>query len=461
MVSLIKQEFFEYIEIKNTSWDELENTLDFTKHIDIDNYNIDVIHKQGDILSEVQAWSKFIKNNYQKQSIRDFQPFLTRGEISEFILNRLNLFDKDGNLIGFDKFLDDSAKKLLEHQLKTSIGKLKILKRKSELLKETINLYSDIMDKIERYPNQGVVQTIKDDFRRFLLDSKNKLTAEELFKHIENSLPNSLLKLFNKDGRSQIADELFDFLTDYSLRDMGAYSRIMGKLKSKWSLKLRRFFTGKEDAITIQTVFDTVQEVFRDLQKEFFMTSNLFKLDFNSALSKVLSKRLSMFDFNSEIRRIIRTYGKNAFRNGIEYLGLDPDDFKAVEKLVLNNVMKISNNFIVGLSNRVFNGVISTAQALITSDMWSNKIIKKIFQFGNLVADRDGLYEWVFGDTKHCPSCLYANGQRHRLKHWWKAGIIPQNNGSKNLICGGYHCKCRLVRVTGKAIGRLDRIPVA
>ena len=68
------------------------------------------------------------------------------------------------------------------------------------------------------------------------------------------------------------------------------------------------------------------------------------------------------------------------------------------------------------------------------------------------------MYEWVLGRTEeHCSSCLTANGQRHRLRDWHRAGIIPRGD---LLICGaGGFCDCNLVKTTEKARGRLSAIP--
>lgn len=58
-------------------------------------------------------------------------------------------------------------------------------------------------------------------------------------------------------------------------------------------------------------------------------------------------------------------------------------------------------------------------------------------------------YRWELGYTdENCRDCLWANGQVLTASQWDNlaaVGIAPQ---SPSLECGGYHCDCRLVRVT-------------
>ncbi|MFC1959495.1 hypothetical protein ACFLYO_02185 [Chloroflexota bacterium] len=88
--------------------------------------------------------------------------------------------------------------------------------------------------------------------------------------------------------------------------------------------------------------------------------------------------------------------------------------------------------------------------------MWATTL-SEIYQLGLLSARRNQMLEWKRGATgTSCPTCLAADGQRHRAKDWDKYNLRPQ---SDELLCGGHHCDCTFVPTKEKAKGRLDRIP--
>ena len=106
----------------------------------------------------------------------------------------------------------------------------------------------------------------------------------------------------------------------------------------------------------------------------------------------------------------------------------------------------------------MFERGVSDPQAENKPATWFNKSIMPLYQAGRLSADRNGLYEWLLGRTEeHCRSCLAAVGQRHRLKDWYRVGAIPQ---ADLLECKGFNCDCKFQKASGRARGRLDRIPL-
>lgn len=96
-------------------------------------------------------------------------------------------------------------------------------------------------------------------------------------------------------------------------------------------------------------------------------------------------------------------------------------------------------------------------QLLNRVDLWVNKGLQRIYGLGKLSAQGNQMMKWVLGATEeHCETCLAAAGQCHRARSWRRSGIMPQ---SDVLMCGGFHCDCRLEPTTERASGSLSRIP--
>ena len=60
--------------------------------------------------------------------------------------------------------------------------------------------------------------------------------------------------------------------------------------------------------------------------------------------------------------------------------------------------------------------------------------------------------QWFYGDTQHCKSCLWLNGQIHPVSWYIENNYIPGQPGSGTLECGGWNCKCGVYAVND--IGR-------
>jgi hypothetical protein len=122
-----------------------------------------------------------------------------------------------------------------------------------------------------------------------------------------------------------------------------------------------------------------------------------------------------------------------------------PDDVSTIASMVAEQSVYITN-----LGETLFSVGITDEQFAQKPAMWWDKSIYPFFLAGVASADKDGLYEFVYGDTEHCSDCLRLNGQKHRMSDWIESDMMPK---SANLECGGWLCKCELVRSTGRARG--------
>lgn len=230
--------------------------------------------------------------------------------------------------------------------------------------------------------------------------------------------------------------------------------------------------------VSTQRVFDSAREKisYRAIQA----TRLLFEGEFEDSLEQARNGQLTRGQWAFRVRALIREFGRQAFRDGLQDGGVDPNELSDEDTTRINELIREQSQYVTNLGEMVFKSEwddplddemiimfasmrqITDAQAGAKPAMWFNRSIVPFYEAGKLSADANGLYEWVIGATEEsCQTCLKANGQRHRLKHWHRSGILPQSNGTKELECKGFNCKCNLVRVSGKARGRLDRIPAA
>jgi hypothetical protein len=477
-------DFVKEIDEQINSFEDAFDYLDYQKNIDLSLYNIETSKKQDSIESELRAWKKYYLNNYKKASFRDFKPILTKGEIANFITNQLKTFVDQNTIVGLGEALrlisiDPTQEVALEalsnivlRQINNRIRRLTGFSGNNiTLLRETAKISNmigkQILDGNKRNLFIGQVRNI-------MFEQQQSANAKVLFNSLQKLVPKTLRDIVGKRGKNDLVDFFFELMTGDDLSNLSNVSSITSRIKTRWRDFVRKKIFKTDEKLKAEDLFNVAVDVFKEMGSQVLNSKNVFKLRFNDILFRAINKRLSPFEFNSSIRRLIRQSGTELFRNGIELFGLDVGEFSFielfgldvgefsfVERLVVNKLTRVSDKWIDGLTNSVTREAISLAEAMLKVDSWANKTLTRFFQLGRLAADRNGLYEWIFGDTVHCPTCLTANGQIHRLKDWHNSGILPQNTGHKDLVCGGFNCQCRLVRVTGKSRGRLDRIKVA
>lgn len=226
----------------------------------------------------------------------------------------------------------------------------------------------------------------------------------------------------------------------------------------------------------VETAFDDVFKHLRDsglksLEEDFLRlisialsddiettlkTLDAVRIDFEDRFSDVLQEiRAGGIDNRRRagniIRQIIRVFGFKAYVQGMRDGGVldmpNDDDEEVIAKL-----RQEQSQYVSGLTNVLIKeDGISDAQANLKAQQWFNKSIMPFYRAGLLSANRNGSFEWVYGDTIHCKDCNRLNGQVHRLRDWHRKGLLPQ---SGDLECNGYNCQCRLVPTMARARGR-------
>lgn len=200
---------------------------------------------------------------------------------------------------------------------------------------------------------------------------------------------------------------------------------------------------------SVKTVFETARE--RLAVKAIQATRLEFESEFADLLARVQTDRADRRTFSATLRYFLNKFGRKAYLDGLNDGGVDTDELDDEDRGEIAELLADQSQYVTEFGNTLFKGDgITDWEAVNKPNLWWNKSIQPFYQAGLISADKNGLYEWVYGDTEHCDSCLQLNGQRHRLRDYKRKGLMPQ---SGDLDCGGWNCKCKLVKATGKAKG--------
>lgn len=78
------------------------------------------------------------------------------------------------------------------------------------------------------------------------------------------------------------------------------------------------------------------------------------------------------------------------------------------------------------------------------ADLWCNTV-DAVAEIARNSAKKNEMVTWHLGATeKHCKTCAWLNGQRHRRSWFALRGYVPRQPGSDTLDCGGWNCDCSL-----------------
>ena len=156
-------------------------------------------------------------------------------------------------------------------------------------------------------------------------------------------------------------------------------------------------------------------------------------------------------------RDLLRKWGLQAFRDGLEDGGVQPyaEDgaplpLDASEQKAYTSWLAEQSAYVSRLSNEL--NTTEELNADYRASLWGNKSLMSIYQAGLISADKNGMYRWELGKTeKHCKDCSRLSGQVHRLKDYQRRRLLPN---SDTLECTGMNCDCNLIKTTERAKGR-------
>ena len=188
-----------------------------------------------------------------------------------------------------------------------------------------------------------------------------------------------------------------------------------------------------------------------------------FESEFETLLAAGREAQIDRREWASRTRTLLRKYGEKAYRDGLADGGVtygDDEPLAPEDRSALGGLLTTQSQYVTELGRVLFRSEtgVSEGQAAVKPGMWFNKSVLPLYQAGRLSADKNGMYLWVLNPLKqNCRSCHTASGQVHRLGDWHRRKIVPK---ADTLICKGFACGCNLLRAEGRAVGRLDSVPL-
>lgn len=180
--------------------------------------------------------------------------------------------------------------------------------------------------------------------------------------------------------------------------------------------------------------------------KDYADTKDAFVDDVAAAISDAASGEISKAAFAIRMRAALSKYGKAAYLDGLEDGGVEATALEGADSDTYASILAAQSAYVTDARAGItdFGG-----DAEARAQMWGNKSLQLFYDAGLMSSDKNGMYEWVYGDTEHCADCRRLNGQKHRLKEW-SDHVMPK---SSDLECHGYNCQCTLKKTTGRAKG--------
>lgn len=207
-----------------------------------------------------------------------------------------------------------------------------------------------------------------------------------------------------------------------------------------------------DDEAAIKAAFETARDSLA--VKAIQATRLQWDETFNNILEGGRSEDYTRQQFQTQLYRAIRKFGQLAYIDGLTDSGvtienageLDSEDQQSITALLSNQSAYISD---FGATLFAKDGISDTLAAQ-KADVWWNKSIMPFYQAGLANGNENAMFEWTLGNAEHCDTCKAMSGQVHRIKDYTRRGILPQ---ASTLDCGGWECKCKLVRTNGRARG--------
>lgn len=181
--------------------------------------------------------------------------------------------------------------------------------------------------------------------------------------------------------------------------------------------------------------------------KDYPATKDAFVDDVAAAISDASTGEISKAAFAIRMRAALSKYGRAAYLDGLADGGVEATALEGTDSDTFAGILAAQSSYVTDARAGItdFGG-----DAKARAQMWGNKSLQLFYDAGLISSDKNGMYEWVYGDTEHCDDCRRLNGQKHRLKDWHSKGWLPKDS---KLECKGFNCECQLKKTTGRARG--------
>lgn len=166
---------------------------------------------------------------------------------------------------------------------------------------------------------------------------------------------------------------------------------------------------------------------------------------FTEALADLIRKGfdsdIDRRNFAAQMRVQLRRLGLQAFRDGFNAGGQNPESYSPEELAAFRTWLNEQSQFVTAFGKELFKQGISEPEIALRADMWTNKSLDAVYYLGLKFAVPNKLFRWKRNPEKEsCTDCIERDGVVRTLEQWEKVGLP----GDQRLSCHGYLCGCEL-----------------
>lgn len=178
------------------------------------------------------------------------------------------------------------------------------------------------------------------------------------------------------------------------------------------------------------------------LTKEYADTKSAFESDLTAIFQDAADGGVSKASFSARLRNSIKTYGKNAYIDGLESGGVDAAEFDETDSSNYADILASQSQYVSGLADTIYTNDNTVAGgAEFKAGLWGNKTLNDFYYKGVESADKNGMYTFTGIDGKEsCDTCVDLKGQTHRMK-WYVDKRLRPGVDTDNFDCGGWRCQ--------------------
>ena len=288
--------------------------------------------------------------------------------------------------------------------------------------------------------------------------------------------------IIDAQGKSITAIQLDDALSElaqfkrFSLAQVGKSTTrqfSFDVLPGYFYTEARELLEGLTDPVQIKLAFIILRDMAQDdftlpPVRSYALTQNNYEFMLAVLVEGAFTHSVSSRNFLLRGKQAISISFEAAFFDGMEDAGVIVNELSQEERAEVSLEVSAEHGYWLSMRNQLYKEVLPDLEgaALIEQkkrfenrmNNWITKGLRRMYELGKLSAKRNQMMIWVRGATSDgCRTCVTADGQIHRAKTWKQKGIVPRTD---SLICGGFRCDCGVFDTTGKARGRIDRIPL-
>lgn len=203
--------------------------------------------------------------------------------------------------------------------------------------------------------------------------------------------------------------------------------------------------------IAIEDIFDLAEAALRGeiTLRAYPDTADAFTDELVGIIGAGQKNEISRRLFAARMRTVLRRLGLQAFRDGMNERGYDPESLSPKEVSAFNGWYQRQSGYVSSFGAEVFKQGITENEIRYRAETWTRISLYEIYVLGQFMANTEQRYIWRMDPTaENCEGCIVLNGQVHTAEEWLAENILP-GNGHTPCKQG---CKCGL-HPTNKPLG--------